>query len=286
MSRASSSEPSTGIGRSSPVAATRSVASVSCCTGRRPVRATADPASAASATPTPPIAGSATPSRVSTARVASSRCPITSARPCPASTATTRYCTRPSVAVRTDDVDVATGHRQLLLAQRRRRRRAPRRLGQPVRRRAGRAGCPRPRARRSAWRPAARGSTSSLCAAAVARCSRFASSEARMFCRTMKNATTDTRITAPAAARRRAPRSGRAARRAGAAGTPQPGGSPGLWSRGRLAQHVADAAHGVDQPRLAVRPRSCAAGSRRRPPARCRWSGSRSPRPARGSARG
>ena len=91
------------MGRSSPVAATRSAASVSSCTGRRPVRATAAPASAAIATPTPPIAGSAMPRRVSTARVASSRCPITSARPCPASTATTRYCTRPSVAVRTDD---------------------------------------------------------------------------------------------------------------------------------------------------------------------------------------
>ena len=44
------------------------------------------------------------------------------------------------------------------------------------------------------------GLTSSLWAAAVARCSRFASSVARMFCRTMKKATIDTRTTAPAAA--------------------------------------------------------------------------------------
>ena len=125
VSRASSSEPSTGMGRSSPVAATRSVASVSCCTGRRPVRATAAPASAASATPDAADRRQrdAEPGQHGAGGV--EPLPDHQRAALPASTATTRYCTRPSVAVRTDDRGLAAGHRQLLLAQRRRRRRAP-----------------------------------------------------------------------------------------------------------------------------------------------------------------
>ena len=65
VSRASSSEPSTGIGRRSPVAATRSVGRRSAARpGRSPARATATPASAASTTPIPPTIGSASPSLV------------------------------------------------------------------------------------------------------------------------------------------------------------------------------------------------------------------------------
>ena len=90
VSRASSSDPSTGIGRSSPVAATRSAAAVSRSTGRNPARATATPASAATSTPIPPTIGNAMPSLASTCRVGSSRCAITSACPGPAWTATTR----------------------------------------------------------------------------------------------------------------------------------------------------------------------------------------------------
>ena len=53
-----------------------------------------------------------------------------------------------------------------------------------------------------------------------------------------------------------------------------------------VAQDVPDAAHRVQEARLAARPRSCAAGSRRRRPARSRSGRSRSPRRARRSARG
>ena len=90
VSRASSSVPSTGMGCRSPVAAMRSVPAVSRSTGRRPVRATATPASAASSTPMAPTMGSVTAEPVSTCWVGSSRCAMTSAWPCPAGTATTR----------------------------------------------------------------------------------------------------------------------------------------------------------------------------------------------------
>ena len=104
VSRASSSEPSTGIGRSSPVAATRSVASVSCCTGRRPVRATATPASAAIATPTPPIVGRATRAGSALAGVASSRCADHERAPLPGGHGDHPVrTTGPRSAVRTDD---------------------------------------------------------------------------------------------------------------------------------------------------------------------------------------
>ncbi len=59
--RASSSLPSTGIGRRSSVRATRSAASVSRATGLKPARATMPPANAAIATPIPPTMSSTVP---------------------------------------------------------------------------------------------------------------------------------------------------------------------------------------------------------------------------------
>ena len=133
------------------------------------------------------------------------------------------------------------------------------------------------------------GSTSSLCAAELARCNRFASSVARMFCRTMKNATTETSTTAPAAVS--AVNTPTRARSETCSG-PESHARYGRPSRSGVVVTAATRAArsrrrapcgSAAAPRP---PRSCAAGSRCRPPARCPWSGSRSPTPARGSGPG
>ncbi len=102
LSRATSSSPSIGIGRSSSVRAMSSTAVVRLRTGRNPLRATAQPAIPATSTPSPPKARVTKPSRDSSRSRSSSDCTITRAVPSPPTvgTATTRYFSPPKVAVR------------------------------------------------------------------------------------------------------------------------------------------------------------------------------------------
>ncbi len=96
--RASSSLPTTGMGRRSSVRATRSAASVSRATGRRPVRVTMPPATAATASPIPPTIINTQRSLVMTAWVGARLLEISSVLSLGRCTASTRWF----IAVRRD----------------------------------------------------------------------------------------------------------------------------------------------------------------------------------------
>ena len=288
--RASSSVPSTGIGCRSPVVATRSVAAVRRSTGRRPVRATATPASAASTTPMAPTMrqrhrelgehllggvealrddeGLASPGGHGDHAVGRVR-------------GATRCGAMALLALR---------DRQLVGPERRRRRRPPR--SSHVRRRRGaRAGCRRRRATAVGMVATPRVDRRS-----ARRRTRAAGGWRRAVARMLARTTRRPRPTRS----RRPPRQPWAARMPDARAEREPGRGiakravlPSGRLRGMRWVAITGACRAGRTRRRgrcgsgAARPRppSCGAGSRCRPRGRCRWSGSRSPRPARGSAR-